>query len=493
MSDKINKESVETPKKRYFAEASITQNAQNYVMKPAKYTAEEVIKLLESPYANAGTLQQVSWWLYYNSGIYHRIVHNFAGMNLYDLYLYPTVASKFVKDSKKKTATEKLLKEYMDIAKMFDKFSYKSNFRNAGVNLMIQGEVFLYIVEDNNGVIQKEIPPDMCKISKVINDGLYKYSINVSKLGTEQIKAMMPAELQQLHDKHQQGTLDDELYVDSSYVLVNDPNAICLSLNNQISTKSIPPLSYVFPSLIRLMDEESEEIADNRVNNLKLIHMKYGLDDEGEPIIDEEELRKMHYSAKSNLPAGVAINTNPLEVTTHTLQRNGSATTSSRQSVTELVYNNAGVNSELFNGNSSNNQAIISGTIADAIYADTLNNLFENYSKYLIKTKKKNPLWAVRFIRNNKYNESQVVTEAQACCTVGLSRLKLLACQHYSPLEGIGILDFECTAGIDELFQPLATSYTQSGDEEGEKGRPKNSENENTSKNVGENKDSTNE
>lgn len=492
MSDKINDKNEQTPKKRYFAETSITQNAQNYIVKPAKYSAEQVIKLLENPHLNASALQQVSWWLYYNSGIYHRIIHNFAGMNVYDLYLYPTVASRFVKDTKKKSATEKLLKEYMDIAKMFDKFSYKSNFRNAGVNLLVQGEIFLYNVEDNHGVIQKEIPSDMCKICKVINDGLYKYAINMSKLGTEQVKSMMPAEIQELHDKYTAGTLDEELMVDTSYVLVNSPNAICLSLNNQLSTKSVPPLAYVFPSLIRLMDEEAEEIAENRINNLKLIHMKYGLDDEGEPIIEEEELRKMHFSAKSNLPPGVAINTNPLEVTTHTLQRSGSVTTSSRQSITELVYNNAGVNSELFNGNSSNNQAIISGTIADSIYADTLNNLFENYSKYLIRAKKKNPLWAVRFVRNTKYNENQIVAEAQSCCTVGLSRLKLLACQHYSPLEGIAILDFETANGIDELFVPLATAYTQSA-EEGEAGRPKNSESEDTAKNVGENEDSTNE
>ena len=122
--------------------------------------------------------------------------------------------------------------------------------------------------------------------------------------------------------------------------------------------------------------------------------------------MDEEVIRKAHNSAKANLPAGVAINTNCLELTAHTLQRTGNVAAMNRQTLTENVYNNAGVNSEIFNGNNSNNQAILSGLVADEIIADTLNNVFENYVKYEIKTKKKNSLWLPRFIRNTKYNEN---------------------------------------------------------------------------------------
>lgn len=96
----------------------------------------------------------------------------------------------------------------------------------------------------------------------------------------------------------------------------------------------------------------------------------------------------------------------------------------------------------------------------------------------------------VRFIRNTKYNESNMITEAMQGCTVGLSRMKFLATNHYSPLEAISILEFETENNVDELFIPLATAYTQSGDEEN--GRPKNSENKDTNKDVGENPDSTN-
>ena len=104
----------------------------------------------------------------------------------------------------------------------------------------------------------------------------------------------------------------------------------------------------------------------------------------------------------------------------------------------------------------------------------------------------------VRFVRNTQYNKNEVIDKAMQGCTVGLSRMKFLACNHYSPLEAISILEFETENGIDELFIPLATAYTQSGEEaqQGEKGevgegRPKNADNKDTSKGVGDNPNST--
>ena len=102
-------------KKLLFAETAVSQNAQNYVTRPAKYSANQILTYLEDPQRYALELQRTSIWLYYNSGIYNRLVNNYAGMNIYDLYLYPTTISKFSK-SKRKITPEKLYKDYVDIA-----------------------------------------------------------------------------------------------------------------------------------------------------------------------------------------------------------------------------------------------------------------------------------------------------------------------------------------------------------------------------------------
>lgn len=496
MEEENKDKKIEKEKISLFAETSISENQQNYTAKVSKYPSEKILEMLEDPYKNASKLQEVSLWMYYNNGIYNRIINNYAGQNIYDLYLYPTIMTSFIKDSKKKTASEKMLKGYVDVANIFEIYSYKSNWRNIGVNLLLQGEVFLYRVSDNTGSLEREIPTEFCKIAKVINDGLYKYAINMKKLNEEKVRLMMPLSLQQLWEKHSNDIIPQEQYMDASknWLIVDDPNAICLSLNNNVSTRSIPPLSYIMPSITRLMDEEIQEIEDNKINNLKLIHMQYELDDEGEPKIDNEELIKMHRQAKANLPHGVAINTNPLKVTTHTLQRSGNVQASSRQALTELVYNNAGVNSEIFNGNKGNNQAIISGLQADKAYVNMLNNIFENYAKYIVKSEIKKPMFLPRLIRNTVYDEAQIFENCMSSTSVGLSRLKLLGAQHYSPLEGISVLDFEVSNGLDKFFVPLSTSYTQSGNTSAESqgGREK-AKNDTGLKGVGDNKDSTNE
>lgn len=110
--------------------------------------------------------------------------------------------------------------------------------------------------------------------------------------------------------------------------------------------------------------------------------------------------------------------------------------------------------------------------------------------KYDIKNKKKNPLWLPRFIRNTKYNENTLEEQAYKGATVGLSRMKYLATQHYSPLEALSILEFETENGIDDLFVPLATAYTQSAEAEENNGRPKASDSD-SGKEISDNQDST--
>ena len=158
MTEQNNNEEIKE-KRRLFAETSVSSNATNFAFNPVKYTANEVLKLLEDPQKNASSLQEVSLWLYYNSGIYYRLINNFSGMNRYDMYLFPSTISKFAKGGKKKsTNADKLLKEYLDVAQLVEKLSWKSNFRNIGTNLLIMGEVYLFKIEDNSGVIIKEIP-----------------------------------------------------------------------------------------------------------------------------------------------------------------------------------------------------------------------------------------------------------------------------------------------------------------------------------------------
>lgn len=205
-------------------------------------------------------------------------------------------------------------------------------------------------------------------------------------------------------------------------------------------------------------------------------------------LIDPVDIRKYHESAKRNLPPNVAITTNPLKVQAVTLQRTSNSSSSNRETLMSLIYSNMGINSELFNGEHSSNQAILSSIKADEIFVKPLNQIFENLIKYEIKNKKKNSYWTAKMIGTTEYSSDTKLDKAISGGVVGLSRLKLLAADGNNPLEAITLLEFETQNGIDELFVPLATAYTQSSSSE--EGRPKNS-NSDSEKEVGDDPNST--
>ena len=59
MTEQNNNEEIKE-KRRLFAETSVSSNATNFALNPVKYTANEVLKLLEDPQKNASSLQEVS-------------------------------------------------------------------------------------------------------------------------------------------------------------------------------------------------------------------------------------------------------------------------------------------------------------------------------------------------------------------------------------------------------------------------------------------------
>ena len=293
---------------RAFAETSISTKAGDYSTQAKKYEMNQILNALANPtkLTSAKLLQEVSMWLYYNNGQYQRLIDNYANMNTYDCYLYPTASNKYSKKKNQKKSTEELLfQDYMTLAEHIEKLNHKYNFGWISRRLLIQNEVFLYKVEDSKGVIYVEIPSNMCKICKIINNNLYKYAINMQELSAEAKRLSLPLPIQDLYEKHSNGSFGEEMYIDNGWLIVEDKNALALSLSDVVTSKSIPKLSYIFPSVMRIMNQEENEIAEDKTDNLKIIHMKVPMDIEGRWLVKAKNVISYHNAAKANLPRGV--------------------------------------------------------------------------------------------------------------------------------------------------------------------------------------------
>ena len=211
------------------------------------------------------------------------------------------------------------------------------------------------------------------------------------------------------------------------------------------------------------------------IESIKLIHQKFPIDKEtGASLVDFDVITQYHNATKSTLPSGTAVTTNPLDLQALYLSDSNSKIGSNVIQARDAIYDSAGVNSELFNGNKSTTEAIAMGIIADNLVAKPLNSMIENWVNYKLRRKKIGGFtWAIKLLDVTEFNKEKRISTTKEGMAFGGSRLEYLATSGYTPLQGLSVLKMESMLGLDELLVPQASSHTQSGKD---KGRPSKAE-----------------
>lgn len=476
------KNKIEFNKQIKFAQGSVSsKNVGEISSSRSGVSFDQLQSALQDPYSNVSFIQQVSKILYASNGIYYRLIENFTNIPMYDLYLSPTTIIGF---NGKSNTVDKMNKEYEQIAQLIEKINYKYNFKWFGRQLLLYGELFLYKVEDNNGIFYKAMPNDICRISGVMENNILKYSLNLSKLSNANLLSTMPVPIQKLYEKFANGSLaNDEKLVDNYYYLEENEAVAFLFDDGNIRNKGISPFCYLFDKIYRVDEIEDDELSSTAADNLKLIHMKIPTNEEGELMMDTDIIGQYHQAAKQNLPKGCAITTNPLNMEVFTTQRQAQSTLTASQKAYESVYTSSGVNSELFNGARSSNESVLNSIKTDEMVVDRLNLIFCNFINYEIKNKKRNAMWKVEMLRNTYFNKKDIQASERESITIGGNKLRYLAACGYTPLTALSSLLYESTLGLEQYFHPVTSSYNSANGEDN--GRPSNSENDNVENNTG--------
>ena len=470
------KQKMEFEKHLRFAQSTISSKAPKETSSSGTSLDYDQLQMaLNDTSANVAYLQQVSRYLYTANGVYTRLIEEFTNIPMYDLYLAPTILMGF---NGKSMDVSKMNKEYEAIAQLIEKENYKYNFKWFGRWLLLMGELYLYKVEDNNGIFFKMIPNDLCRISGIMENNIYKYSIDMSKLSDEELLLTLPLPIQKAYEQYVAGTLDEEK-LDGNFYRFDESEAIAFLFNDgDARTKGVPPFTYLFDKIYKLNEIEDEDLASSLTDNLKILHQKAPTNDEGELLISPEILGIYHRATKSTLPKNIALTTNPLGMEVFTLNRNANNVTTATQKAYENVYTSAGVNSELFNGQRSSNESVLNSIKTDEMVVDRLNGIFGNFLNYEIKNKKKNPMWKVEMLRNTYFNKKDITSMCRDNLAIGGSKMMFLASLGHTPLTGLSMMIWESQMNMNQYFNPVESSYNSSSSEE-DNGRPSNAENDN--------------
>ena len=441
-------------------------NISGDIYRPRRINRNNLRKALADPYStnNVELLQQASMLLKATNGIYKRVLNYHANMYTHDFMIYPVEFDKIKNPSK-------IQKAYSEAAQYVERFNLKYNASWIKERVLEQGELFTYKIEDSTGIILQEIPNTFCKITSVEND-VSKYAINLKKLSDSNVLSF-PKEIQLLYKKYKNGSIKENDLIDRSFYELKD-NAVAFNLD-RFSPKGVPYYCTIFDDLMELEDMKDLKSQNAVIESIKLIHQKFPVDkDTGVSLIDFDVITQYHNATKSTLPQGTAVTTNPLDLQALYLSDSSSKISSNVSQARDTIYDSAGVNSELFNGNKNTTEAIAMGIIADNLVAKPLNAMIVNWINNELRKKKIGGFtWAIKLLDVTEFNKEKRISASKDGMAFGGSRLEYLATSGYTPLQGLSVLKMESMLGLDELLVPQASSHTQSGKD---KGRPSKAE-----------------
>lgn len=411
-------------------------------------------KAMADPYKNVTLLQQASELFKVTSGIYARVINYQSNI----LTNYHTISPYNINKIK---TPEKLQKAYMETAMFLQKYNIIRTAPWIYNRTISQGELYLYKIEDNNGLITMEIPSNLCKITSVSND-VSRYAVSLTKLTKSSVKAM-PLEIQKAYESLQNKVIKKSDLIDNEYFEIGD-NGIAFSLN-RYKPKSVPFYASIFDDLMELEDMKDLKSSTAVIDNLKIIHQQLPTDkSSGDVLMDFDVAQAYHRDTASKVPTGTTVVTNPMPMNTVTLADGNSKVVNNVRDSIDNIYDGAGVSVEIFNANRASNEAIACGIMTDSLVALEIQRMIAAWINYELLTKnKKNGIWQIKFIEGmTHYNKDSYIKLAREDMSFAADKSMFFACRGLTPLEVINTLKMEQMLGIDDLMTPVQSSHTSS-------------------------------
>lgn len=431
--------------------------------KRSKVDTDTIASALENPYSNVATLQQQAELMRVINGNLKEIINYKSNLLTYDHYLVPLDASKFITKGQ-----DNFFKSYRKACLELEKYNLKTFCPWILESEFRKGEIYLYKQETSDSITFVSLPEDLCKVTYT-ESFMLGYSIKLSGINTKQL-GYYPTDIQNLYADYKAGKLkNDENFVDNYYKLPLE-NAIAF-LPEVIESKGIPYYSGLLLDLSRIKDLADASMENIEANNFKLIHQLLPTDDDGELSIEPETAMFYHRALVRNVREGIGVVSSPYKIDSVSLQTNKVSDYEEINNLTNNVYDTAGIDSNLFNGdNRSSTQSVIYGTIVDSLMPLNLLDRIKIWLNYAFSKNSALKNFRLCFCDTTKFNKEEKVQSSCNRLTTWTSKLEHLAICGYSPLEALNILQIESILDFGTLMSPLMNSHTMSGTDVGDTG-----------------------
>lgn len=418
------------------------------------YTKGRIKNYLLSPQTNIDNIRAVSDWLYIVSMPYKKIIEYFASMLTYDYNLV------YKSDLTKEIDTQKMLKEFQDLAKRLDLYAFKDEMPNIFVDYLKHGAYFGFLYEDDESAFIHKLEPKYCRINR-IEDGVYGFAFDATFFSINNNEEF----IEDYDECFQKGYKD---YVDygSDYRWFELPmeKTICIASQNPLL-----PLPYFLPifiSLLDLIDYENLIKEKTELEATVLLYQKIPLIANTQEVndfaVDLDLVEAMDSMLASASPSLTATAYSPCSIDIVRFDGNDTSDTDILNKSISNLFSQIGVSEMLFNSDKGGSVGLKHSIEVDETLAFRFLTKVERWLQYHIKVNFTED-FCVKFHRDTRFSKDSYVTSIQNLATVGVPvKMDLATAAGYTPYEVMQATAMENALNLQELWKPLNSAYQSS-------------------------------
>lgn len=474
----VDNQSVGTTNKKYaqlldFAALQniLTQNVGKTQNKTyTQYTKEKLITYIQSPLANLDNLRDVSQYIWRISPNYRTLINYYATMPLYSYNLI------YRNDDWTKTITSKdFMSDYQDICQRLESMNLRDLSPKIISTAMRDGMYTGFCYDDESSFFISDLDPKYCKISGITENNTYIVKFNAAYFDSGSNKDFLYGV-----NEDGQGTWD-KVFVQGYETYKNEgrdfqwfelppERTICVICGDD-PLVPLPFFTSVFQSLLDLLDYQdlirSKTELENYVLLLSKVPLLSGSDEVNDFAVDLDLVRLAQQMIDSVAPSLVATAWSPCEVEPIFFNnKNQVDDTNVYSQAIENLFESIGVSQMLFNGDKSGSVGLRhSIRVDESLMFTQMSKLEANIKRYIKLNMSEN--FDFYYHRITTFSQEEYTTQLKDMATLGLPCKTDLATLNKTPFEMMNATYMENALGLDILWKPLASSYTQSENESG--------------------------
>lgn len=424
-----------------------------------EYTVEDVEDAITAN--EEKTLRDISNYFFRRGGIYSNLIQ----------YKSDLVSPKYIvslTNIEENSEPLELVGEGLDF---IDKFSLDKQYSEIIQDILKEGVSYRYYVEGDTAITLQKLPVNYCRsrfqannLNTVEFDPQYFDKEFRDAAERDQVLDMYPKEVQKAYSKYKAGSLKRES--GGYWILLDVNNAVAFTLNGE----TIPPYMSVITNIIELKEERILNKKRMEQELRKILVQKIPTDKDGNFLLSAEESKSLHKFAKEVLGNNDEIDvlTTFAETEIMDVQDSQKVQQNTIDKAEQSVFTEAGIASSLFNSDSNTTQK--SSILRDI---ETLKYLISSIEVFLNKKVKEvinEDLW-MKILPVSIHTAQEQYDRAIEGATYGMPTKMMAAIYNgMTQKEFLDLVKFENDImKLSEIMEPLQSSHTQSGDEEGGK------------------------